>query len=229
MDRYTESTTTLTEAAVQQLGAAHKANTWTNPRTGKVRYYLDVDALRDIIGLDAEYYKTGNVRHCSYIDAEGDEVSVANSRAYGKYTKTFIENGKVYTEWAPYGADIAELIASNIAKDAEPEAISSALSAAFARSSRMSSRRRSDMDFTYPNLFALAALVILVILLYIFLLRWMWKGVRNDLKRWKKMTEEEQDNFYRWTVFRVMTTVLILVFGIGTIAFSYFMVLLEVL
>lgn len=85
------------------------------------------------------------------------------------------------------------------------------------------------MDFTYPNLFALAALVILVILLYIFLLRWMWKGVRNDLKRWKKMTEEEQDNFYRWTVFRVMTTVLILVFGIGTIAFSYFMVLLEVL
>lgn len=43
------------------------------------------------------------------------------------------------------------------------------------------------------------------------------------------MTEEEQDNFYRWTVFRVMTTVLILVFGIGAIAFSYFMVLLEVL
>lgn len=122
MDRYTESTTTLTEADVQQLVAEHKANTWMNPRTGKVRYYLDVDALRDIIGLDVEYYKTGNVRRCSYIDAEGDEVSVANSRAYTCYTKTFIEDGKVYTEWAPSGADIAELIASNIAKAAEPEA-----------------------------------------------------------------------------------------------------------
>ena len=43
-------------------------------------------------------------------------VRVANSRAYNRWTQTFIENGRVYTEWAPYGEDIAELIARNIAK-----------------------------------------------------------------------------------------------------------------
>ena len=60
--------------------------------------------------------QSGNVRRCSYIDADGEIVRVANSRAYNRWTKTFIENGRVYTEWAPYGADIAELIARNIAK-----------------------------------------------------------------------------------------------------------------
>ena len=43
-------------------------------------------------------------------------MRVANSRAYNRWTQTFIENGRVYTEWAPYGGDIAELIARNIAK-----------------------------------------------------------------------------------------------------------------
>lgn len=62
------------------------------------------------------FYYSGNVRRCSYIDAEGEIVRVANSRAYNRWTQTFIENGRVYTEWAPYGEDIAELIARNIAK-----------------------------------------------------------------------------------------------------------------
>ena len=97
----------------------HKARVWRTARSGVTRFYLYPDAeiaLEDLIGLDVESYKSGNVRRCSYIDADGEIVRVANSRAYTRWTKTFIENGRVYTEWAPYGADIAELIARNIAK-----------------------------------------------------------------------------------------------------------------
>lgn len=122
MDRYHESTTIVSEEAAQRLVDEHKARVWRNPRSGVTRFYLSVDALEDLIGLDVEFYKSGNVRRCSYIDADGEVVRVANSRAYTRWTKTFIENGRVYTEWAPYGADIAELIARNIAKAAEPEA-----------------------------------------------------------------------------------------------------------
>ena len=122
MDRYHESTTIVSEDATQRLVDEHKARVWRNPRSGITRFYLSVDALEDLIGIDVEFYKSGNVRRCSYIDADGEVVCVANSRAYTSWTKTFIENGRVYTEWAPYGEDIAELIALNIAKAAEPEA-----------------------------------------------------------------------------------------------------------
>ena len=122
MDRYHESATVVSEDAAQRLVDEHKARVWRNPRSGITRFYLSVDALEDLIGLDVEFYKSGNVRRCSYIDADGEVVRVANSRAYTRWTKTFIENGRVYTEWAPYGEDIAELIALNIAKVAEPEA-----------------------------------------------------------------------------------------------------------
>ena len=122
MDRYHESATVVSEDAAQRLVDEHKARVWRNPRSGITRFYLSVDALEDLIGLDVEFYKSGNVRRCSYIDADGEVVCVANSRAYTSWTKTFIENGRVYTEWAPYGEDIAELIALNIAKVAEPEA-----------------------------------------------------------------------------------------------------------
>lgn len=120
MDRYHESTTIVSEDATQRLVDEHKARVWRNPRNGVTRYYLGLDALKDIIGLDVNFYYSGNVRRCSYIDAEGEIVRVANSRAYNRWTQTFIENGRVYTEWAPYGEDIAELIALNIAKD-QPE------------------------------------------------------------------------------------------------------------
>ena len=122
MDRYHESATVVSEDAAQRLVDEHKARVWRNPRSGITRFYLSVDAFEDLIGLDVEFYKSGNVRRCSYIDADGEVVCVANSRAYTSWTKTFIENGRVYTEWAPYGEDIAELIALNIAKAAEPEA-----------------------------------------------------------------------------------------------------------
>ena len=116
MDRCHESATVVSEDAAQRLVDEHKARVWRNPRSGITRFYLNVDALEDLIGLDVEFYNSGNVRRCSYIDADGEEVRVANSRAYTRWTKTFIENGRVYTEWAPYGEDIAELIARNIAK-----------------------------------------------------------------------------------------------------------------
>ncbi|OUN19413.1 hypothetical protein [Pseudoflavonifractor sp. An85] len=122
MDRYHESATVVSEDAAQRLVDEHKARVWRNPRSGITRFYLSVDALEDLIGLDVEFYKSGNVRRCSYIDADGEVVRVANSRAYTRWTKTFIENGSIYTEWALYGEDIAELIALNIAKAAEPEA-----------------------------------------------------------------------------------------------------------
>lgn len=122
MDRYHESTTIVSEDATQRLVDEHKARVWRNPRNGVTRYYLGLDALKDIIGLDVNFYYSGNVRRCSYIDAEGEIVRVANSRAYNRWTQTFIENGSIYTEWALYGEDIAELIALNIAKAAEPEA-----------------------------------------------------------------------------------------------------------
>ena len=122
MDRYHESATVVSEDGAQRLVDEHKARVWRNPRSGITRFYLSVDALEDLIGLDVEFYKSGNVRRCSYTDADGEVVRVANSRAYTRWTKTFIENGRVYTEWAPYGEDIAELIALNIAKAAEPEA-----------------------------------------------------------------------------------------------------------
>ena len=102
MDRYHESTTIVSEDATQRLVDEHKARVWRNPRNGVTRYYLGLDALKDIIGLDVNFYYSGNVRRCSHIDAEGEIVRVANSRAYNRWTQT--------------GGDIAELIARNIAK-----------------------------------------------------------------------------------------------------------------
>ena len=75
-------------------------------------------------------------------------------------------------------------------------------------------------DYTYANLFALGLLVIGTTGGWFIILCWMWKGVRGDLKRWKEMTEEEQDNFFRLTCFKVVAAVLILeVSGMGVFAF----------
>ena len=71
-----------------------------------------------------------------------------------------------------------------------------------------------------PGLVAiLLLLVILVTQGWFIILCWMWKGARGDLKRWKKMTEEEQDNFVRLTGFKVVATVLLLeLSGMGVFA-----------
>lgn len=119
--QYTASTTKVTETAVAKLAEAVIAKPWTNPRTGKVRHYINLDGLAKLIGLEQSYYNSGNVSGCSYVDIDGDKVTVANSRAYGSYAKTYIEDGTVYTTWNPYGADIAELIAVRANEDAEEE------------------------------------------------------------------------------------------------------------
>lgn len=65
--------------------------------------------------IRADHVNTGNISGVHYVDGDGDRVSVAHSRGYHRDDKTFIEDGTVYCSWAPYGADIAELIARNLA------------------------------------------------------------------------------------------------------------------
>ena len=119
--QYTASTTKVAEMAVAKLAEAGIAKPWTNPRTGKVRHYINLDGLAKLIGLEQSYYNSGSVSGCSYVDIDGDKVTVAHSRAYGSYDKTYIEDGTVHTTWDPYGADIAELIAVRANEDAEEE------------------------------------------------------------------------------------------------------------
>lgn len=119
--QYTASTTKVAETAVAKLAEEGIAKPWTNPRTGKVRHYINLDGLAKLIGLEQSYYNSGNVSGCSYVDIDGDKVTVAHSRAYGSYAKTYIEDGTVHTTWNPYGADIAELIAVRANEDAEEE------------------------------------------------------------------------------------------------------------
>lgn len=117
-DRYDTSTTTVTTDQLDQLIAKYQLKPWGKDS----RYYLNMDALADLIGLDVTYYKTGSVKGCQYVDADGDKVNVAHSRAYAKGgygfpgNKTFIKAGKVYCDWKPYGEDIAELVALAVSK-----------------------------------------------------------------------------------------------------------------
>lgn len=115
MPTYHTSATTVSESVVRRLVADGLAKEWKHPRTGTVRYYIDTDGLGAIIGFEQTTYNTGNISGVSYIDGDGDRVSVAHSRGYHRDDKTFVEDGTVYCSWAPYGADIAELVARNLA------------------------------------------------------------------------------------------------------------------
>lgn len=111
----TASTTILTAEQVEAIAAKYGIEPWT--KKGDDRYYLNLDALADIIGLKQEFYRSGNVSDCSYVGLDGEEVTVANSRAYGKgYSscKTYISGGIVHTNWESGYDDIAELIALRI-------------------------------------------------------------------------------------------------------------------
>lgn len=113
---YNTSTTKVSEEAIKTLVTNGDAKEWKNPRTGATRYYINEEGLGNIIGLEQAYYKSGSVRGCSYTGEDGERVAVAHSRAYSHYDKTYIEDGIVNSTWAPYGADIAELIAHNLTK-----------------------------------------------------------------------------------------------------------------
>lgn len=112
------STTILTDEQVSQIAEKFGIAAWT--KMGAPRYYLNLDALAEIIGLDQSFYNSGHCSGCSYVDIQGDEVSVAHSRAYGDGgymgNKTYICDGRVHCTWEPYDENIAELIAVRIAE-----------------------------------------------------------------------------------------------------------------
>ena len=85
-------------------------------RNGMKRYYLNEHDLGQVIGLEQTHYKSGYISGSQYRDASGDIVNVAHSRGYSRMNKTYIENGRVYSDWRPYGVDIASLAAENINK-----------------------------------------------------------------------------------------------------------------
>ena len=112
------STTILSSEQVSQIAEKFGIVAWT--KRGAPRYYLNLDELAEIIGLDQSFYNSGNCSGCSYTDLRGNEVDVAHSRAYGDGgymgNKTYICDGRVYCTWEPYGESIAELIAVRIAE-----------------------------------------------------------------------------------------------------------------
>ena len=114
---YITSKTVLTNEQVEAAAKKFGMNAWTKPGTNEVRNYLNKSSLEQIIGLNEEHYNTGNVRHCSYKDENGDRILVANCRAYTNCHKIYICKGIVYSTWAPYDANIAELIAQSIIKN----------------------------------------------------------------------------------------------------------------
>ena len=79
-----------------------------------------------------------------------------------------------------------------------------------------------------PGLFVMGIAVAIVTTASLKFLGLMWKDLWNDLKRWKKMTEQEQDSIFRWITFRLVVTVP-WVFWTGLLVFALFKVCQEVL
>ena len=77
------------------------------------------------------------------------------------------------------------------------------------------------MTIALINLFLIGCAMMFAVLTYFAILWLMWKGVRDSMKRWKEMTEEEQNNFVRLAGFKVVATVLLLeLSGMGVFALS---------
>lgn len=85
MNTYTTWTQTSTAYAAYQAASAKCAaafatpkaelNAWTHPRTGETRYY--VNNLPELIGLDIDRYKSGNIAAASLAGS-----MISNSQAY---------------------------------------------------------------------------------------------------------------------------------------------------
>jgi hypothetical protein len=109
---------TITEEETKKMIEKFNLTPWS--KNGQApRYYLNLDVLEKLIGLEQDFYKSGNVSSCFYKDSDGDEVSVANSRAYGRgymSHKTYISENTVVTTWNPYDVDMAAEIANRIHK-----------------------------------------------------------------------------------------------------------------
>ena len=99
------------ETIVNLDKAREIGNEWVSPK-GETRYYLNYKQLKEVLGLDMEWYKSGNVSRCHYLDENGEDVQVAHSRAWSKYNKIYIDSeGYVLSDWNPYGVNVAEVIA----------------------------------------------------------------------------------------------------------------------
>lgn len=59
------------------------------------------------------------------------------------------------------------------------------------------------MTIALINLFLIGCAMMFAVLTYFTILWLMWKGVRDGMKKWKEMTEEEQNNFVRLTGFKL--------------------------
>lgn len=110
--KYTKSETKVSEGAVKRMHEMGIGSEWTNPRTGKVRHYLNAADLARLIDLSVSYYKSGSCSGCSYVRLDGEKVQVAHSRGWSDWSKVYVESdGTVYSDWEPEGDCIAELVA----------------------------------------------------------------------------------------------------------------------
>lgn len=110
--QYTKSDTKVTDETISAMREQGIGSEWTNPRTGKVRYYLNASDLEKVIGLRVSYYKSGRCSGCSYENLVGDRVRVAHSRGWSDWSKVYVEHdGAVYSGWEPEDDCIAELAA----------------------------------------------------------------------------------------------------------------------
>lgn len=109
---FKKSETKVDDATVERMVSEGIANPWRHPRTGKMRYYINTEGMEAVIGLSVSYYKSGHCSGCSYIDADGSEVGVAHARGWNeRMSDVYIQDGTVYSNWSPYGRNIAELFA----------------------------------------------------------------------------------------------------------------------
>lgn len=75
------------------------ATEWTHPRTGAKRYYLNRDSLVALIGLEMDYYKTGNVCNCEYT-YRGEKYRTSNRCAYHNWMKIYFdEDGELHSDF----------------------------------------------------------------------------------------------------------------------------------
>ena len=113
--QYTKSDTTVSAETIEAMREQGIGSEWTNPRTGKVRYYLNASDLDRLIDLRVTYYKSGKCSGCSYERMDGERVQVAHSRGWSNWSKVYVESdGRVYSSWEPEGDCIAELVAVRI-------------------------------------------------------------------------------------------------------------------
>ena len=81
-------------------------NEWANPRNGETRYY--VNDLAGIIGLEVEYYQTGNIAGATL---KGEYISNNKAaRAVSGLKVWLTEDGEIHTQGASEYAD--EIVAA---------------------------------------------------------------------------------------------------------------------